>query len=260
MPRRLARARSLPFILLIVGAVVAGLPARASADSVSGHVIDPDGRRVADADVLIVAGSRVVASARTLRDGAFGPIALAPGEYQVLVSAAGFKAEPQSIAVRADSTLTIEVKLALAAVSESVVVSASQVETPLSRVTDSVTVVDRADLDVRQAETVSDALRLVPGMGVVSSGGRGAITSLFPRGGDSDYTLVLVDGIEQNAFGGGFDAAHLATADVDRVEIVRGPQSALFGDGAIGGIVQIVTRQGGPLRADGLVEGGGMGT
>jgi outer membrane cobalamin receptor len=89
---------------------------------------------------------------------------------------------------------------------------------PLSRVTDSVTVIDRADLDARQTETATEVLRLVPGFGVVASGGRGALTSIFPRGGESDYTLVFVDGIALNSFGGGFDAAHLSTAGIDRIE------------------------------------------
>jgi outer membrane cobalamin receptor len=261
MIRRLSSSLpSLVSTLILWAAVTFGAPALASADTVSGRVLDPDGRAVANADVLVVSGPRIVASAKTTREGRFGPIAVPPGEYDVLVGAEGFKADPQRVTVRADSALSIDITLTLAAVAESVVVSAAQVETPLSRVTDSVTVIDRAALDTRQAETVGDALRLVPGMGVVSSGGRGALTSLFPRGGESDYTLVLVDGIEQNAFGGGFDAAHLTTADIDRVEIVRGPQSALFGDGAIGGIVQVVTRLAGPLRAQGLFEGGGFGT
>src|SRR5206468_2473103 len=117
-----------------------------------------------------------------------------------------------------------------------------------------------ADLEARQIETVSDALRLVPGLAVTRSGGRGAITSLFPRGGNSNYTLVLVDGIRANAFGGGYDFAHLSVADVDRIEIVRGPESALFGSDAIGAVVQIVTRRGGTPHASGFVEGGGEGT
>ncbi len=71
---------------------------------------------------------------------------------------------------------------------------------------------------------------------------------------------MLVDGIPQNAFGGGFDAAHLATADVERVEVVRGPQSALFGAGAIGGIVQVITASGGPAHGTASVESGGYGT
>src|SRR5215475_9351550 len=122
----------------------------------------------------------------------------------------------------------------LSAVSESVVVSASQVDVPLSRAADTITVLTAADLEIRQIETVSDALRLVPGLTVTRSGGRGAITSLFPQGGSSNYTLVLVDGIRANDFGGGYDFSHLSVADIDRIEIVRGPESALFGSDAIG--------------------------
>ena len=85
-------------------------------------------------------------------------------------------------------------------------------------------------------------------------------TSLFPRGGNSNYTLVLVDGIRANAFGGGYDFAHLPVSDVERIEIVRGPQSALFGSDAIGAVVQVVTRRGGPPAVSGLVEAGGEAT
>jgi outer membrane cobalamin receptor len=86
------------------------------------------------------------------------------------------------------------------------------------------------------------------------------VTSLFPRGGDSDFTLVLVDGIKVNAFGGGFDFSTLTTAGVDRIEVVRGPQSALFGADALGGVVQVVTRSGGRPTADASLEGGSFDT
>ena len=79
---------------------------------------------------------------------------------------------------------------------------------------------------------------------------------MFPRGGESDYTLVLVDGMRVNAFGGGFDFSLLPFGDVEQVEVVRGPQSALFGSDAIGGIVQVTTRQGGPPTGSASVEGG----
>ena len=62
-------------------------------------------------------------------------------------------------------------------------------------------------------------------------------TGVFPRGGESNYTLVFVDGVPANAFGGGFDFAHLPTANIERIEVVRGPQSALFGSNAIGAVV-----------------------
>jgi outer membrane cobalamin receptor len=92
-------------------------------------------------------------------------------------------------------------------------------------------------------------LRLVPGFSLAANGGRGALLSIFPRGGESDYTMVLMNGIPLNAFGGGFDGAHLSIAGIDRMEVVRGPQSAVFGSGAIGGVVNVITRSGGPTQA-----------
>jgi outer membrane cobalamin receptor len=253
MPRRL-----LLFVFTL--AVLFGAAASARADEVRGKVLDPQDRPVAGADVLIARGTTIVATARTGSDGTFGPIDVPAGEYSISVAATGLRAAPQALSVKSGSASTIDIHLALAAVSESVVVSSAQVDTPLSRATDSVTVITRADLESRQQQTVAEAMRSVPGFGVVQSGGPGHVTSFFPRGGESDYTLVLVDGIPQNSFGGGFDAAHLTTQDIERVEVVRGPQSALFGGGAIGGIIHVVTRQGGPTRAQGLFEAGGYGT
>lgn len=242
------------FLLVFATATIA------RADVVRGRVLDPQDHPVARVQVLIVRGTAVVATATTGSDGRFGPLTVPAGEYDVIVAAAGFHAPTRHITVAATGAMDLNVSLTIAAVSESVVVSASTVDRPLSRVTDSVTVVDRADLDARQTETATDVLRLVPGFGMVSNGGRGALTSIFPRGGESDYTLVLFDGIAVNSFGGGFDAAHLQTAGVDRIEVVRGPQSAVFGSGAIGGVVNVITRTGGPLQANALVEGGGQDT
>ena len=90
----------------------------------------------------------------------------------------------------------------------------------------------------------------MPGLTVQQSGGPGSLTSLFLRGGESDHTLVLIDGVRANAFGGGIDLSQVPLADVDRIEVVRGPQSALYGADAIGGVVQIITRSGGaPSRS-----------
>jgi len=141
-------------------------------------------------------------------------------------------------------------------ITDFVFVSASHVELPLSRVTDSVDVIGRDAIRARQAETIVDALRAVTGLGVTMSGGRGAVASIFTRGGESDYTLVLVDGIPLNEFGGSIDLAHLSPAGIDRIEIVRGPQGALHGSGAIAGVVQILTAEGGPAAATAQIEGG----
>ena len=75
------------------------------------------------------------------------------------------------------------------------------------------------------------------------------MTSVFPRGGESDYSLVFVDGVQANAFGGSYDFAHLPVTNIERIEIVRGPQSALYGSNAIGSVIRIVTRHGGAPTA-----------
>jgi vitamin B12 transporter len=124
-----------------------------------------------------------------------------------------------------------------------VVVSASKVPRPAEVLTQAVTVISGDDLRARGVARVSDALREVPGASVVQNGSYGAVTSLFLRGGESRYTKVLIDGVPVNAAGGFFDFSHLTTDNIDRIEIVRGPASVLYGADAVTGIVQIFTRQ-----------------
>jgi outer membrane cobalamin receptor len=237
---------------------LAGLvPSTLLAATLHGQVTDPDARAVPGARVLLSAGTSLAATATTDASGGFRIERLPAGRYELLVALEGFRCDPVIIDLGADDDRAVSVQLRLSAVSESVVVTASQVELPLSRASDTVTVITSAELRARQFDNLADALRFVPGISIVRNGGRGGITSLFPRGGDSDYTLVLVDGIKANAFGGGYDFSDLAIHDVDRIEIVRGPESALFGSDAIGAVVQILTRHGGPPELSGLLETGG---
>ena len=240
--------------------LVLACAAAAFADVLTGIVRDPKDQPVKQARVLVVSGTTVIATLTTGSDGKFGPVTLPAGDFDLIVAADGLRAPTQRISIAATGTLDVKVALVANAVNESVVVSASAVERPLSRVTDSVSVIDETDLKVRQVETATNMLRTVPGFSLISNGGRGAVTSIFPRGGESDYTLVLFDGMPLNAFGGGFDGAHLSAAGVDRIEVVRGPQSALFGSGAIGGVVNVISRTGGPLAGSFLLEGGSQGT
>jgi len=238
-------------------------PAPRDADTtgtVCGIVVDPAGSRVPGAQVLLATAVGVVARTEADSLGEFRFTAVPPGRYEVRVSAAGLLAAPVAADVAPGQPLELTVSLRLSALVESVVVSAAQVEMPLTRTATSVAVLSRADMDARQIETPSDALRGVPGLSVSRSGGRGAVTSLFPRGGESDFTLVLVDGVKLNSFGGGFDFATLPSADIDRVEVVRGPESALHGADAVGGVVHVVTRHGGSPRAEGTIEGGSQDT
>ena len=219
-----------------------------------GLVEDPDGRPVAGIEVVIDGplGARVV---RTDAAGRFTvPPDLSPGAFRLAVRADGFTAEPTLLRVPSESPVTI--RLHLAPVSDAVVVSAAAVPRPLSESPSAATVITREDVERRQLENVADAIRTVPGFTVGRNGGRGALTSVFARGGESDYTLVLVDGMRVNAFGGGLDFSLLPFGDLEQVEVVRGPQSAVFGSDAIGGIVSVTTRHGGEPTGSASLEGG----
>lgn len=257
----MSRRLLVPFYLTtVLSLLLIAWAAAAHADTLRGRVLDPHQRPVADAVVIVMRGAAVVTTVRSDADGAFGPVTLSPGAYEVTAGAPGLRSTARDVRIVAGAPSELTIVLAIAAVGESVVVSAAQVDTPLSQVTDAVTVIDRATLAQLQVATATDALTFVPGFHLARSGGTGALASLFPRGGESDYTLVLVDGVPQNTFGGGFDGAHLPAGGLDRLEIVRGPQSALYGGGAIGGIVHAVTRHGGPLRAETTIEAGSYGT
>lgn len=125
-----------------------------------------------------------------------------------------------------------------------VVISASKAPSSRVSLTQPVTVITGEELRVRGITRVSDALRAVPGAMLVQNGSTGSVNSLFLRGGESRYTKVLVDGVAVNAPGGFFDFSHLTTDNIERIEIVRGPGSVVYGADAVTGIVQIFTRQG----------------
>lgn len=137
-----------------------------------------------------------------------------------------------------------------------IVVTATRVPVSADAVSSSVTVISGTSLRARGIATVADALRLISGAAVVATGSFGGQTSLFLRGGESDYVKVLVDGVPQNQPGGFYDFANLGTEDVERIEIVRGPVSVLYGSDAVAGVVQVFTRRG-LGRTDGRLAFGG---
>src|SRR5438034_6995005 len=141
-----------------------------------------------------------------------------------------------------------------------VVVTATRIPTPASAVPAAVTVISGAELRAQGIRTVAEALRTVPAASVVTTNAYGSQTSLFLRGGNSDYVKVLIDGVPQNAPGGAYDFANLTTDNVERIEVVRGPVSVLYGSDAVAGVVQIFTRDGrGSAHGDVTVSGGTYG-
>ena len=134
--------------------------------------------------------------------------------------------------------------------------------TPVNQIANSITVITGEDLQREQRRTVTDALNAVPGLQVVQNGSSGAQTSVFIRGTNSNHVKVLIDGIDVSDFSnpnGAFDFAHLLTSDIEKIEVLRGPQSGLYGASAIGGVISITTKKGsGPAKVTGMVEGGSL--
>src|SRR3954453_5216154 len=141
--------------------------------------------------------------------------------------------------------------------SEEIVVSATRIETPISEIGSSITLIPAEEIERKQERRLPDVLRTVPGLNVVQTGGRGGKRSLFTRGPNSNHTKVLIDGIDANdpSQDGVFDFGQVLTSDIAQVEVLRGPQSSLYGSDAIGGVINIVTRTGkGPPQFTGRLE------
>jgi vitamin B12 transporter len=140
-----------------------------------------------------------------------------------------------------------------------IVVSAAQIPLRPDAVSATITVLSGAELRASGVHLVQDALKQVPGAQVLQTGSFGGVTSLFLRGGESDYVKVLVDGIPVNEAGGSFDFATLTLDGVDRVEVIRGPASVTHGSEAVTGVVNIITR-GGERSATVSARAGTFGT
>ena len=145
-----------------------------------------------------------------------------------------------------------------------IVVTATGNATPAAEIGSSVTVITADQITAQQRNTINDVLVNVPGLNLVQSGGPGSQTSVFMRGTNSNHVKVLIDGIDVSDPSNpndSFDFGQLLTGDIARVEVLRGPQSGLYGSDAIGGVISITTKAGsGPPKVTGSIEGGSFGT
>jgi vitamin B12 transporter len=231
---------------------------------VTGSVVDQSGSAVPRALVQAHdAEDRVVASGITNGRGEF-TFDLKEGKYRVSASMAGFAPLQNHTIAVTESTPPLTMILEISSLDQQIIVTATKTETPLAQVGSSVTVMSGEELAQEGIASVGEGLRRVAGAGVVQSGGIGQVTSLFIRGGNSNYTKVLIDGIAVNEPGGIYNFANMSATAIDRIEIVRGAQSTLFGSDAIAGVVQIFTKRG---TSEGLsprpsifVEGGTFNT
>ena len=145
-----------------------------------------------------------------------------------------------------------------------IVVGATRLPTPEDQLGTSVTVIDGADIERKQFRTLPELLQDVPGLNVVQAGSPGGQTSVFIRGANANHTKVFVDGIDvsdPSSTDGSFDFSQILSSQIERVEVLRGPQSGLYGSDAIGGVINIITKTGsGPAQFHASIEGGSYGT
>jgi vitamin B12 transporter len=205
--------------------------------SIQGRVLDPSGRPVPTATI-----SCNGATATTNADGGF---TLDTRPCQASVAAAGFETAPFPLAGGANNEIHLEV----ARLSERVIVTAGRREVTVEEAGVAASIVTREDLERRQFPALPEILREIPGLHVARFGRHGAATQVFARGSQRTGTLVLIDGVPVNDPGGDLNFAHLLSHAVERIEVVRGPQSALFGAEASAAVVQIFTVRGNPEQA-----------
>jgi len=229
------------------------------AASIAGTVFDPDGKPVAGARITILYAMAGLEVTQTNAQGQYRFEDLRPGTYQMVGTASGFNEVTGDIELQPDQKLVKDLKLNLSAVQERVVVSAAPGGALSSEIASSVSVVSAQEIGDRGAEAALDVLRGLPGVEINQSGGRGKVTSAFIRGGDSDYNLVLINGVQLNDFGGGFDLSPLPAEGVEQVEVIRGPESALYGSNAVAGVINIETIRGdGPPHFSFIGEAGSL--
>jgi len=214
-----------PFVLIGVLSPCSAW-AQVHAASIAGVVFDPLGGALSGAKVSLLRDGTALAKTQTDTQGRFSFERLAEGRYQVAVEAEGFTTRTlDPFAVVGAVKLSITLQLG---VQQDVLVTASATETPASQVGAAATVIDSGTMDTLEKPDVLEALRLVPGTNVVQTGARGGVTSLYVRGGNDDFNKVLFDGVAANDIGGAFDFSEVATAGVDRVEMLRNPNSSII--------------------------------
>jgi iron complex outermembrane receptor protein/vitamin B12 transporter len=213
--------------------------------AVRGTVIDPLGAGVPNARVTLFRNETSAGDTQTDGEGSFEFSAAIAGRYHVRVEAKGFAAQDSTGEfLSTGATVTLEVVLQVGSLQQQIVVSDTGTPLPESEVGASVTVIDNAALVALHKVDVLDVLRLVPGVQVAQTGQRGSTSYVFVRGGEPDFNKVLIDGIPANDIGGEFDFANLSTSGVDHLEILRGPNSVLYGSDALASVINVTTRRG----------------
>jgi iron complex outermembrane receptor protein/vitamin B12 transporter len=233
----------------------------ADAATVRGTVADSLGAAIPNARVELITNQRVMASATADGVGRYEFGDVPAGRYQILATFPSFNAATSKLFyVGGSANANVDLLLSIGVVSQTITVTGTGTPTPQAQVGASITVVSKDDYADKL--DVHEALRLVPGAQLTQTGGRGGLGELFVRGGNSDANKVLIDGIPANDIGGAVDFGVLAAAGIDQIEVLRGPNSALYGSDALAGVVGMTTPHGITPLPEVIysIDGGNFGT
>jgi vitamin B12 transporter len=217
--------------------------ALSNASTITGIVVDPTGAVVRGATVDVIAHNEKLSTVSTDQQGHYNVSVPGAGSYEIRVSAPAFKtAVAESLMVRDSEEGVRNFTLRLDALSEEVTVTATATPTLESHLGAAVSVLGSSQL--AGTDEVQEPLRWIPGVQLTQTGQIGGTTALYIRGGNSDANKVLIDGIPINDIGGAVEFADLSSSAVARIEVLRGPNSSMYGADAMAGVVSLTTRSG----------------
>ncbi len=236
------------FLLFAVSALSFSMQAQTNPPDahLSGRLTDLSGYGVANAKVTAQLENDANARIWSVISSADGSYLLVvpPGLYRIHFQHASFVAREVVLDLAASETRTVDLRLEIERLSEHVVVTANTQPLEIDRTPAPVDLIGRQEIEQRQAVSIPDLLQFSPGVAIGRTGPEGGSASVFLNGGNSSFTKVLVDGTPINPPGSAVDFSSLTTENIDKVEIVRGAESAIYGTDAVAGVIQLFTHHG----------------
>jgi vitamin B12 transporter len=239
--------RSALFLLFFLAVSISAQTQNQSSDAhLSGTILDSSGAGIGAVNVTAQLEGNLTAQlwkATTSTDGAYS-LMIPPGRYHVSFARSPFVSRELILDLATSEQRTLDQTLDLERLSSSVIVTAEAEPILADQTTAPVSVITKEEIDQRQSVALTDALQFSTGIAIGRTGPEGGSASVFLNGGNSNFTKILVDGVPINPPGSAVDFSSLTLDNIDKVEIVRGAESAIYGTDAVSGVIQLFTHRG----------------